>query len=82
MVRIEHEKEREISTLLTDASWLSSAIEQHLDTFGVAVVPLFRFHFGAGRVEPGDIPHLKLLIKGAGQEAPAVEEGLALADLD
>ena len=46
MVSIEHKEKSKIRSLLPDAGRLSPPVEQHLNTLGIAVIPLLGFHFG------------------------------------
>ena len=70
MVGIEDQQQGGILTAAQDPGGLRAAIEEHAETAGVLVVPVFLGHLLAAGRQPGDVLDTQRLVVLADQEAP------------
>src|SRR5205085_9530664 len=76
---IEDDEERRLLAALPDAALLHAAVEQHAEAAGVAVVPLRRAHFLAGRAHTSDVLDAELPVVGARKEALLPQDAVLVA---
>src|SRR4051812_40452890 len=82
MVRIRHHEERLVFAALLDAAFLRPAVEHHAEALGAPVLPVRLLHLGRFRGEPGHVLHIEVRVVRTGEEAAALQDGVAHADLD
>src|SRR4051812_7524836 len=82
VVRVRHHEERLVLAALLDAAFLRAAIEHHAEALGAPVLPVRLLHLGRFRGEPGHVLHIEVRVVHTGEEAAALQDGMAHADLD
>src|SRR5690554_5000223 len=82
VVRIEQQQQGGVVAASADPGGLGASVQQHAQTAGMRVIPLFVAHGIAGGGKPGDVVDVQLLVVLADQGPARSEERVLVAQAD
>ncbi|MNG04996.1 hypothetical protein D3C84_881660 [compost metagenome] len=82
MVGVDHQQQRRIAALASNAGFLGAAVHEHAQAATMAVLPLLNGHLAAVGGQPGHVLDADILVVVTHQEPSAPQDRVGQAQLD